>query len=79
MNAGGHITLRALLQANQDQIALAAAKAAAIPAVQLPPALSRGEIQVLENLYAVGADAPPIRKQAMDYGLGLDAAGMSSG
>eukprot|EP00752_Nemacystus_decipiens_P002572 g2410.t1 len=62
-------------QAKQEKIALAAAKAAAIPAVKLPPALSRGEVHVLENLYAVGADAPPIRKQAIDFGLGLDAAG----
>ncbi|CAN0496624.1 unnamed protein product, partial [Ectocarpus sp. 12 AP-2014] len=25
--------------------------------------------------HPVGADAPPIRKQALDFGLGLDAAG----
>jgi len=54
---------------------LAAAKAAALPAMRPPPALSRGEIQALETLYAVGVDAPPIRKQALDFGLGLDAAG----
>lgn len=64
-----------LPQANQEKIALSAAKAAAIPVVEHPPALSRGEIQVLQNLYSVGADVPPIRKQAIDFGLGLDAAG----
>lgn len=32
-------------------------------------------MQVLETLYAVGVDVPPIRKQALDFGLGLDAAG----
>ncbi|CAM9880188.1 unnamed protein product, partial [Ectocarpus sp. 13 AM-2016] len=45
------------------------------PVVRKPPALSRGEVAVLEALYAVGSDAPPIRKQALDFGLGLDAAG----
>lgn len=44
-----------------------------------PLALSRGEVQVLETLFAVGPDAPPIRKQAIDFGLGLDAAGKGSG
>ncbi|CAB1101350.1 unnamed protein product [Ectocarpus sp. CCAP 1310/34] len=44
------------------------------PVVRKPPALSRGEVAVLEALYAVGSDAPPIRKQALDFGLGLDAA-----
>lgn len=65
-------------QTKQEAIALSAAKAAAIPIVQPPLALSRGEVQVLQDLYAVGGDAPPIRKQAIDFGLGLDAAGAGS-
>lgn len=73
------VRLRALPQVQQEKIALSVAKAAAIPVVKPPPALSRGEVQVLENLYAVGGDAPPIRKQAIDFGLGLDAAGEGSG
>eukprot|EP00903_Cladosiphon_okamuranus_P010618 g10041.t1 len=62
-------------KAKKEKIALSAAKAAAIPVVKPPPALSRGEVKVLQDLYAVGGDAPPIRKQAIDFGLGLDAAG----
>ncbi|CBJ28670.1 conserved unknown protein [Ectocarpus siliculosus] len=63
--------------ATAAEAAAAAAGMTAVlpPVVRKPPALSRGEVAVLEALYAVGSDAPPIRKQALDFGLGLDAAG----
>lgn len=53
----------------------AAAIAAAVPVIHPPPALARGEVRLLEVLYSTGTDVPPIRKQALDFGLGLDAAG----
>lgn len=53
----------------------AAALAAAVPVVRTPPALCKGEVHVLETLYSTGTNVPPIRKQALDFGLGLDAAG----
>ncbi|CAM9343925.1 unnamed protein product, partial [Scytosiphon promiscuus] len=61
--------------ARQEKAALSLATSAATPAVKVPPALSRGEIRVLETLYSTGA-VPRIRKQALDSGLGLDGAGM---
>lgn len=59
----------------QEKALVSAALAASQPAMPATPTLSKGEVRVLENLYAVGPDAPPIRKQAIDFGLGLDAAG----
>lgn len=53
----------------------AAAIASTVPAVCAPSALSRGEVRLLELLYSTGVNVPPIRKQALDFGLGLDAAG----
>lgn len=44
------------------------------PAERTPPALSKGEVHVLGHLYSMGTDVPPIRKQALDFGLGLDVA-----
>ncbi|CBJ28671.1 conserved unknown protein [Ectocarpus siliculosus] len=62
-------------RSKQEKALLSAAMAAAMPVVRTPPALSKGEVRVLETLYASGASAPPIRKQALEFGLGLDAAG----
>lgn len=59
----------------QDKLALSLTTSAAVPAAKVPPALSRGEVRVLETLYSTGP-VPRIRKQALDFGLGLDAAGM---
>ncbi len=71
-----HVSVRDLQEKRKQEKALvSAALAAAKPPAPATPALSKGEIRVLETLYAVGPDAPPIRKQAIDFGLGLDAAG----
>lgn len=36
--------------------------------------MPRGEMMVLQQLFSAGADTAPIRKQALDFGLGLLAA-----
>lgn len=48
--------------------------AAAIPVVKRRPAMPRGELLVLQELFATGASTAPIRKQCLDFGLGLLAA-----
>ena len=53
----------------------AAVIASAVPVIHTPPALARGEVRLMELLYSTGTNVPPIRKQALDFGLGLDAAG----
>lgn len=67
-----------LLPSTQVRVAQAeraAAIASAVPAIDAPSALARGEVRLLELLYSTGTNVPPIRKQALDFGLGLDAAG----
>lgn len=66
-------------QPKEKKTEKAAAVVAAPPVVRLPPALARGEVHVLEILYSTGSGVPPIRKQALDFGLGLDAAGQMEG
>ena len=53
----------------------AAVIASAVPVIHTPPALARGEVRLMEQLYSTGTNVPPIRRQALDFGLGLDAAG----
>lgn len=60
--------------ATEQRAMQALVMAAARPAVPPPPALTQGEIHVLEDLYSTGVDAPPIRVEALTFGLGLDVA-----
>lgn len=52
-----------------------------VPATAIPARLAkakcpllRGEMVVLQDLYASGKSTAPIRRQALDFGLGLHAA-----
>lgn len=66
----GHV-----MQATRVRNEQAAVTATALHGMHVLPPLSKGEVRVLEFLYSTGAGVPTIRKQALAFGLGLDAAG----
>lgn len=70
----GILILHAFEQAKERKKQQAAAIAAALPVLRVQPPMTKGDIRVLQLLYSKGKDVPPIRKRALDFGLGLDAA-----